>query len=82
MQAFERDPSIPAGLNSMPMGSGLSPLEGWINCDGSSSARMAPWPKPISRVLLASGLVRGDHKRFLASGCSSQAARFAWRDAI
>jgi len=38
------------------LGCGQTFLEGWINCDGSLSARLARLPKPILQLARASGL--------------------------
>lgn len=46
------------------MGCGLTHLEGWTNCDGSPSVRMAQWPKPILSLLKATGLVSAEVKTF------------------
>ncbi|KEF43257.1 MAG: hypothetical protein ER33_00500 [Cyanobium sp. CACIAM 14] len=39
------------------MGCGQTFLEGWINCDGSLSARLATLPRPLLQVARATGLV-------------------------
>lgn len=51
-------------MKRVHMGCGLTHLEGWINCDGSPSVRMARWPRPILSLLQASGLVGSDVENF------------------
>lgn len=46
------------------MGCGLTFLDGWTNCDGSPSVRLARWPKAILSLLKASGLISPEVRHF------------------